>query len=78
MFDDKTLWIAAGRDPARFGDFLEATLGRRNRSWVAPLTEMAAAGDGFVAVGAGHLVGPDNLPDLLTAAGFEVHRVTGP
>lgn len=78
MFDDKTLWIAAGRDPARFGDFIEATLGKRNRSWVPHLAAMADAGGGFVAVGAGHLVGPDNVPDLLAAAGFTVTRVTGP
>jgi uncharacterized protein YbaP (TraB family) len=78
MFDDKTLWIAAGRDPARFGDFITATLGTRNRSWIPHLVAMADAGGGFVAVGAGHLVGPDNVPDLLTAAGFTVTPVTGP
>lgn len=78
LFDDKTLWLAAGRDPATYGEFLDATLTRRNRSWVAPLEQMAAAGGGFVAVGAAHLVGPNNVPDLLAAAGFTVARVTGP
>ncbi|MEZ4400454.1 MAG: TraB/GumN family protein [Kofleriaceae bacterium] len=77
-FEDKVLWIAAGRDPARFGEFLDATLGKRNRSWVAPITALAEAGGGFVAVGAGHLVGPDNVPSLLEAQGFTVRRVTGP
>jgi len=75
MFDDKTLWLAAGRDPARFGDFIEATLTKRNASWIAPLEQMAADGGGFVAVGAAHLVGPDNVPDSLAARGFTVKRL---
>jgi len=29
----------------------------------------------FVAVGAGHLSGPDNLRDLLMRAGFRVERM---
>lgn len=76
MFDDKTLWIAAGRDPAKFGEFIDATLTKRNQSWVAPLEQMAADGGGFVAVGAAHLVGPDNVPDLLAARGFTIKRLT--
>ena len=78
MFDDKTLWIAAGRDPARFGDFVRDTLSNRNRRWLPELVALAERGGGFVAVGAGHLVGPDNVLDLLRGAGFTVTRVTGP
>jgi uncharacterized protein len=78
MFDDKTLWIAAGRDPARFGEFLEATLSRRNRAWIPLLEQLATDGGAFVAVGAAHLVGPDNVLDLLRARGFTSTRMTGP
>lgn len=78
MFSDQTMWIAAGRDPARFGEFIEATMGKRNRSWVPKLIELAGSGGAFVAVGAAHLVGPDNVLGLLTAEGFTVRRVTGP
>jgi uncharacterized protein YbaP (TraB family) len=78
LFDDKTMWIAAGRDPATFGEFITASMTKRNRAWVPKIIEVAEAGGGFVAVGAAHLVGPDNVPDLLTAAGFTVTPVTGP
>ena len=78
LFDDQTFWVAAGRDPATYGAFVESTLTRRNRSWIAPLTAMAESGGGFVAVGAGHLVGPDHVPGMLAAAGFTVRRIEAP
>ncbi len=78
LFDDKTMWIAAGRDPATFGEFITASMTKRNRAWVPKIIELAEAGGGFVAVGAAHLVGPDNVLGMLTAEGFTVRRVTGP
>ena len=78
MFEDQRLWLAAGRDPARFGDFVDATLRVRNQAWIAPLEQLAADGGGFVAVGAAHLIGPSNVPDLLAARGFSVRRMTAP
>ncbi|HUX12660.1 MAG TPA: TraB/GumN family protein [Spirochaetia bacterium] len=49
----------------------------RNKRWVTKLDRIAA-GDGtrFMVVGAGHLVGPDNVRDLLAANGWTVTRVT--
>lgn len=78
LFDDRTLWIASGRDPARYTDFIDATLTHRNASWIPPLERLAASGGAFVAVGAGHLVGPSNVPDMLAARGFTITRLTGP
>lgn len=48
----------------------------RNRAWADELTHRAALpGTLFAAVGAGHLVGHDALPALLSARGFRVARV---
>jgi uncharacterized protein YbaP (TraB family) len=48
----------------------------RNRRWVARIRTMLADDHTeFVAVGIGHLVGPDNLLDQLRASGMEVQRV---
>jgi uncharacterized protein YbaP (TraB family) len=48
----------------------------RNRRWSDQLaSRMAQPGTVLVAVGAGHLVGPDNLPALLAARGLTVERL---
>lgn len=78
QFDDQTLWVAAGRDPAQFGGFLDALLAGRNATWIPKIEELHGAGGGFVAVGAGHLVGPKNVLGMLAARGFTITRVTGP
>lgn len=53
-----------------------ALLTARNRAWADRLTDRAARpGTLLVAVGAGHLVGSDGLPALLSARGFRVARV---
>jgi uncharacterized protein YbaP (TraB family) len=49
--------------------------GERNTRWVSRIRTMLADPDTeFVAVGVGHLVGPDNLLDQLRAAGLSVER----
>ena len=50
-------------------------LGPRNRRWLPRLEGYLAGRGAFVAVGIGHLVGDDNVPSLLEAAGY---RVTPP
>ena len=76
LFADRTLWTAAGRGEAEFAAFLDATLTRRNQSWIEALEKMADDGGGFVAVGAAHLIGPSSVPELLAARGFTVTRLT--
>ena len=44
----------------------------RNRNWVAQLKEIMKNESVFVAVGAGHLVGPSGLINLLREAGYKV------
>lgn len=51
----------------------DAILVARNRDWVKAIEPMA--GRPFIAVGAGHLTGRDNLIQLLEARGFTVTRV---
>jgi uncharacterized protein YbaP (TraB family) len=48
----------------------------RNSRWVARIRTMLVDGDTeFVAIGVGHLVGPDNLLSQLVAGGLDVERV---
>jgi uncharacterized protein len=48
----------------------------RNARWVARIRAMLDDGDTeFVAIGAGHLVGPDNLLNQLRASGLAVERI---
>jgi uncharacterized protein YbaP (TraB family) len=54
----------------------DALLVRRNRNWTDKLVAMLKMGaHPFVAVGAGHMVGSDGLPAMLTARGFKVTRL---
>ena len=49
----------------------------RNRDWAEQLDrEMQGAGVDFVAVGAGHLVGPDGVPAMMAAKGYDVKVLT--
>lgn len=53
-----------------------ALVTNRNRAWADDLTRRAKApGTLLVAVGAGHMVGNDGLPALLSARGFRVARM---
>lgn len=56
-------------------DAYEVLLAARNRAWVERLeTMLATPGSEFVVVGTGHLVGPDNVLELLEARGYTVIR----
>ncbi len=78
LFEDQTLWVAAGRDPKTFAGYVDAILGNRNASWIPAIEQIHAEGGGFVAVGAGHLVGPRSVVQLMADKGYTVSRVTGP
>jgi uncharacterized protein YbaP (TraB family) len=59
-------------------DFYEAVFFARNESMAEQLA--ALRGDGkrrFVVLGAGHMLGPRGIPELLAARGFRVERVEG-
>ncbi len=75
--DDRE-FVKSGRTHAEFEQFTKELLLDRNASWIAKIDAMAAKGDGFVAVGAMHLIGPGSVPELLGKAGFTVARVAAP
>lgn len=50
-------------------------LTERNKVWLPRLEQTLAGGGCFVAVGAGHLIGKDNLLDMLSSRDFIVRRV---
>jgi uncharacterized protein YbaP (TraB family) len=58
-------------NPALF----DAMFARRNRAWLPALREELARGGAFVAVGAGHFVGPNGILRLLEAEGIEAVRI---
>jgi len=59
-------------DPA----LVEALLTRRNQAWAAWIAErLAKPGIVFLAVGAGHLAGPDSLQHVLAERGIASRRV---
>lgn len=79
-------WVSG--DSVRLGDLMtrsvmmadpamgQALIGNRNRAWAERFAEiMAEPGTRLVAVGAGHLVGPEGLPELLRAKGWEVEEM---
>jgi uncharacterized protein YbaP (TraB family) len=66
-FDDETQMSSELRD---------VLMKRRNARWAAALAErMRKPGTVFVAVGAGHLAGPDSVLAMLAARGFKAVRV---
>lgn len=68
--------LDAGFTQAEIDESNEAMIYRRNASWIEPIEKLHAAGGGFVAVGALHLVGPKNVLALLSERGFKIERIT--
>lgn len=54
----------------------DALLTRRNGKWVTMIADMIDRGERpFIAVGAGHVAGPDGVPALLAKMGYKVARI---
>ena len=56
-------------------DGLNTLLRQRNKTWTKAVAQQLKTHSTFLAVGAGHLVGPENFLQLLKKAGFEVTRL---
>jgi uncharacterized protein YbaP (TraB family) len=62
-----------GNDPGSAGMSYEQLIVRRNEDWAGQLEKLLQGeGVAFVAVGSGHLVGPDSLLSKLAARGIKV------
>jgi uncharacterized protein len=53
----------------------ELTFTKRNQAWMPVIEKQIKAGKTFVAVGAGHLLGPDGVVALLAKSGIKAERV---
>lgn len=54
---------------------IDLLLKQRNRTWIPKIEKASRHGKTFVAVGAGHLVGEDNVLELLAEEGFTIRRI---
>ena len=74
--EDHQLWKQEGRSEAEYQQMRKEMLYDSNASWIPEIEQMHAAGGGFVAVGAMHLIGPNSVLDLLRQRGYKVTRLT--
>ncbi len=65
-----------GYTPAEYDQQTEDLLYARNASWIDPIEKLHAAGGGFIAVGAMHLVGKKSVLELLAKKGYKITRLT--
>lgn len=73
--DEKANALKHGYTAKEYDATMEEMLYQRNAAWIAPIEKLHAAGGGFIAVGALHLVGPRNVLALLEARGYKITRV---
>ena len=73
---ERAEWKKFGRTDAEYDQMMNEMLYDRNASWIEPIEKLHAAGGGFIAVGAMHLVGKGSVLDLLQQSGYKVTRLT--
>jgi uncharacterized protein YbaP (TraB family) len=57
-------------------DIYNRFLAQRNKAWVTKIEDLITQGDtALIVVGAGHLVGPDNLLQLLKDRGYTIEQI---
>jgi uncharacterized protein YbaP (TraB family) len=74
--DERAEFKKQGKTDAEYDQMMSEMLFDRNASWIEPFEKLHAAGGGFVAVGAMHLVGKRSVLDLLAQRGFTITRVS--
>jgi len=73
--DTERLENAISRGMLEYPHLREVLMTQRNRDWTARIDAMMTAQRPFVAVGAGHMVGDDGLPALLSQRGYRLRRI---
>jgi uncharacterized protein len=73
--DLEELHALASRTTIEYGRYNPAVLQERNHRWIPRLVAYMTEAPTFIAVGAGHLGGPDGLISLLRARGYTVTAV---
>jgi uncharacterized protein YbaP (TraB family) len=73
MLEEEVVAAAKSETPVLY----DVMFTRRNADWTEQLVaELEGSGTDFVAVGAGHLLGPDSVPVMLEARGYDVQVLT--
>jgi uncharacterized protein YbaP (TraB family) len=73
MLEDEVVLEAKAESPEMY----DVLFTKRNAAWTDTLVaELEGSGTDFVAVGAGHLLGPDSVPVMLADRGYEVTVLT--
>ena len=73
MLEDEIINAAKTDAPGMY----DVLFTRRNAAWADALdAKLKGSGTDFVAVGAGHLLGPDSVPVMLARKGYEVRVLT--
>jgi|MudIll2142460700_1097286.scaffolds.fasta_scaffold15633_3 hypothetical protein len=68
--------LTHGFTQAEYDEQMDDILYKRNASWIAGLEKLHAEGNGFVAVGALHLIGKRSVLETLANKGYKVTRIT--
>jgi len=72
---EKTEALLHGYTAAEYDQEMNEMLYDRNASWIDAIEKLHAEGDGFVAVGALHLLGPRSVLAILAGKGYRVTRI---
>jgi len=73
--NDERLYQLVHKGFTDYPDLYEKIMLNRNRNWIPDLERLLGADqDVFVVVGAGHLVGPGSVVDLLRKRGYSIRR----
>ena len=67
--------LKAGYSAKEYDAFMNDILYKRNADWIPAIEKLHAAGGGFIAVGAAHMIGKKSVIELLEKKGYKVTRL---